>query len=385
MKNNNYDVIIIGAGSVGVPTAFYLGQTGLSVLVLDSHPSIGQGSNKAAIGGIRATHSDRSKAWLCQRSLDIFSTWKDKQGDDIEWKKGGYVYAVYREQDERDLKDILELQHSWGMNIHWLDPKHLLQVVPDLNPVDLRGGTYSPDDGHTSPLLSLYAFYQASQRHQVTFHFNEPVIDLIQDGKRVIGVRTEKGNYYSQYVINAAGAWAQSIAAMANVDLPVVPESHEAAITEPVQIFLDPLVVDIRPWKDTSNFYFYQHSTGQVIFCYSPEPPITGLDTRVTSSFLPTAARRLVNLIPRLKNIRVRRTWRGLYPMTPDGSPLLGFVDETPGLILTAGMCGQGFMLGPGVAELITDLVTDNLDDERSTILRNLSLSRQISTIEMLK
>ncbi len=258
-------------------------------------------------------------------------------------------------------------------------------MVPDLNPVNLRGGTYSPDDGHTSPLLSLYAFYKTAQRHQVTFHFNEPVIDLLHEGKRVIGVRTEKDNYYSQYVINAAGAWAQSIAAMANVDLPVVPESHEAAITEPVQIFLDPLVVDIRPWKDTSNFYFYQHSTGQVIFCYSPEPPITGLDTRVTSSFLPTAARRLVNLIPRLKNIRVRRTWRGLYPMTPDGSPFLGFVDDTPGLILTAGMCGQGFMLGPGVAELITDLVTDNLDDERSTILRNLSLSRQISTIEMLK
>jgi len=56
-----YDVIIAGAGSVGTPTAMYLAQAGLKVLVIEPLPSCGQASNKHAIGGVRATHSDPSK------------------------------------------------------------------------------------------------------------------------------------------------------------------------------------------------------------------------------------------------------------------------------------------------------------------------------------
>ncbi|NMC45376.1 MAG: FAD-binding oxidoreductase [Chloroflexi bacterium] len=381
----HYDVIIIGAGSVGVPSAFFLAKAGLQVLVLDNRPSIGQASNKAAIGGIRATHSDRSKAWLCQRSIQTFSTWKQAYGDDIEWKKGGYVYAVYRDEDERSLKALLEKQKSWQMNIDWLEPADLIKVVPDLNSDALLGGTYSPDDGHASPLLSLVAFYRHAIQHQAIFHFNEAVSGLVREKEKVIGVKTSSQTYHAPWVINAAGAWAAQIGEMANIEIPLIPESHEAGITEPVQTFIDPLVVDIRPTTKTSNFYFYQHATGQVLFCYSPQPPIPGFDTRVTSEFLPIAARRLIDLVPRLRHIRVRRTWRGLYPMTPDGSPYLGLVEEAPGLVLGAGMCGQGFMLGPGIAEILTALITDSLSPKQQEILQNLSLSRQISTIEMLK
>jgi len=64
---------------------------------------------------------------------------------------------------------------------------------------------------------------------------------------------------------------------------------------------------------------------------------------------MPVLARRMIELIPRLRNMLIRRTWRGLYPMTPDGIIILDRVRETDGLYLAVGMCGQGFMLGPGV------------------------------------
>ncbi len=91
-NNSNYDVILIGAGSVGTPAAFSLAEAGVRTLVIDQRPSVGQGSNKAAIGGIRATHSDPAKIRLCLRSIEIFSTWKERYGDDIEWYKGGYLF-----------------------------------------------------------------------------------------------------------------------------------------------------------------------------------------------------------------------------------------------------------------------------------------------------
>lgn len=385
MNHENFDAIIIGAGSVGVPTVFFLAKAGLKVLVLDNKPSLGQASNKAAIGGIRATHSDPSKAWLCQRSLQIFSTWKEEYGDEIEWKKGGYVYAVYRKEDESSLKALLVKQKSWKMNIDWLDANALLDVIPDLNPVDLLGGTFSPDDGHASPLLSLFAFYKHALAHNAKFHFNEAVTGFTKQNGKITGVQTTNGQYSSNIIINAAGAWAGELGKLAGVSIPINPESHEAGITEPIRTFMDPMIVDIRPMGITSNFYFYQHATGQILFCYSPEPPIQGFDTRVTSDFLPTAAQRLLALIPRLQNIRVRRTWRGLYPMTPDGSPFLGSVADTPGMILAAGMCGQGFMLGPGVGELLAASIIGSADKAQKKILQNLSLSRSISQIEMLK
>ena len=94
-----------------------------------------------------------------------------------------------------------------------------------------------------------------------------------------------------------------------------------------------------------------------MIFCLTPDPPIWGEDRRATSAFLPQVAKRLVALMPRLRHLRVRRTWRGVYPMTPDGSPLVGWSDGTQGLLHAAGTCGQGFMLGPGIGSLVARMV----------------------------
>ncbi len=185
--------------------------------------------------------------------------------------------------------------------------------------------------------------------------------------------------------LNAAGAHASEIAQLAGLNVPVRPDSHEAAITEAVAPFLKPMIVDIQPGPGSSNYYFYQHLTGQIIFCITPSPNIWGFDTEETSSFLPMVAKRMVDLMPRLKNIRVRRTWRGLYPMTPDGAPIVGFAKEVEGYLYAVGMCGQGFMLGPGVGELTARLVSGQLLPTDQEILDILSPYRQFAGQELLK
>jgi len=172
---------------------------------------------------------------------------------------------------------------------------------------------------------------------------------------------------------------------MVGIEIPVKPDAHEAGITEAVNHMFDPMVVDIRPRSLSSNFYFYQHPTGKIIFCITPNPQIWGENTLSTSEFLPLAAKRLIEIMPKLKNIRVRRTWRGTYPMTPDGSPILGKVKDLEGYLLAVGMCGQGFMLGPGVGELMANLVTEQLCEIERETLNSLSLYRQFASTEQLK
>jgi sarcosine oxidase, subunit beta len=381
----HYDVIIAGSGSIGTPAAFYLAQAGYHVLVLDEAPSVGQGSNKRAIGGVRATHSDPAKIRLCLRSIDIFRTWQEIYGEDIEWITGGYNFVAYRPEEEQTLKMLLVKQKSLGLNIDWYDKSDLLKIIPDLNPANLIGGTYSPEDGNCSPLLALHAFYAHACQSGATFHYNEPVTGLaIQSGK-IKGVQTTHGKYGADVVINAAGAWARSVGLLAGLDLPVNPDCHEAGITESVAQFLGPMVVDIRPGPGSSNFYFYQHKTGQIIFCITPSPPIWGFDVNETSVFLPQIARRMIDVMPKLQNIRVRRTWRGLYPMTPDGTPIVGWSKEVEGLLNAVGMCGQGFMLGPGIGELLTRIVANRLAPEDGEVLDIMSPYREFKGQEKLK
>lgn len=381
----SFDVIIVGAGSVGAPAALALAEAGLKVLVVDRAPSVGQGSNKRAIGGLRATHSDPAKIRLCLRSLEIFSTWKARHGDDIEWHKGGYSYVAYRPEEERTLKELLVIQKRSGLNIDWHEAASFRRVIPDINPDGLRGGTLSPDDGHASPLLAVHAFYRRARTLGAEFRFNEVVTGLVLSAGRVAGVRTDRGEYAAPVVIDAAGPWGAEVAAMAGIEVAVRPDSHEAAVTEAVARFLEPMVVDIRPVAGSANYYFYQHHTGQVIFCITPSPSLWGMDVRETSSFLPMVAERMVGLIPRLKNLRVRRTWRGLYPMTPDGFPIVGWARELEGFMLAVGMCGQGFMLGPGLGELIARMVQGATDGRDRETLTYLSPYREFKGQEKLK
>jgi len=383
--NRVYDLLIIGAGSVGVPTALYAAEAGLKVLVLEARHAPGQGQHKRAIGGIRATHSEPAKIALSIESLDIFSHFTEETGKQIHWRRGGYFFPAYTDKEEQTLKKVLKVQQAQGLKISWVDAAQVDELVPGMDTTDLHGGTYAPEDGSASPIDSMAAFYLQARESGVEFIFDEHVTEILHENERLVGVRTKKDIYHCRYAINCAGVAASKVAALAGTDLPINPDMHEAGITEPMGHFFDPMVVDIRQGKNSKNIYFYQNEIGQVVFCLTPDPPMLGEDRRSTSEFLPLVARRMVKLLPRLSEVKVRRVWRGLYPNSPDGSP---FIDRDPnvnGFFHAAGMCGQGFMLGPGIGRLMSRWLTDRLTQTDKSVLHQLKLGREYISDEVLK
>jgi sarcosine oxidase subunit beta len=382
--SNKFDVVIIGAGSVGGPLSYFLAKKGFKTLVIDEKASPGQGSNKAAIGGIRATHSSPGKILVGLKSLEIFRNWEKETGDDIEYYEGGYAFVTYREEDKNSLKELVKYQRQFGLEIDFYEKEEILNIIPGLNPEGLLGGTYSPRDGSASPLLAIESFYKHAKKYGAIFKFREKVTGFETDKEKITAVKTANGTYYADIVINCAGGNASEIGKLAGVELPVTPDSHEGGVTEPVERFVNPMIVDIKPEKGSKNFYFYQHKTGQIIFCLTPDPPIWGTDLRETSVFLPMVAKRMIKVMPRLKYIRVRRTWRGVYPMTPDGNPIVGFKGYKNFLQLV-GMCGQGFMLGPGLGYYISEYLEGKTSEEINTILKEFSPYRDFGVQELLK
>ena len=383
--DTSYDLIVIGSGSIGVPATLEFAKRGQSVLAIDSLPSPGQGQDKKAIGGIRATHSDKGKIVVCQRSIEIFSHWKEMYGGDIQWKSNGYSFPAYTEGDETLLKDLMKSQQEYGLNIHWLSPEEYRELNPGINMKGLRGSTYSPEDGSASPLLFINACYFKAVGSGAEFKFNEKVTGFQKKKNKITAVKTNKGTYHSANVLNAAGAYAKEVSQMVGIDTPIDPDSHEAGISDPVKPFMGPMVVDIRKEPGSKNFYFYQNSIGHVVFCLTPDPPIWGIDNRATSTFLPMIARRMIKVMPRLANLKVRRTWRGQYPNTPDGFPIVGKMRELDNFYQAVGMCGQGFMLGPGIAELVYRLITDNCNSDDLAILRSFDPYRDFKGREVFK
>lgn len=379
-----YDFCIIGAGSIGLPLSYYLSKKGVAVVVIDMLASPGRGQNRSAIGGIRATHSDNAKIKICKESIRIISNFKDEHGIEVDWIQGGYLFPVYDEMIERDLKSILDFQKSCGLNIDWVGPKDVGELVPGINSDGLRGGIYSPEDGHASPLKTADAYYLLSCRNGVEFRFREKVTGFDRKGGKIRAVLTDKGDYPVGFVVNCAGAEAREVGGLLGIDLPVYPDSHEGGITEPVKRFFYPMVVDLRKGPTSANYYFYQNAEGQIVFCMTPDPVIPGKDIDCTSQFLPEVSERMLNLLPRLRSIRVRRTWRGLYPMTPDGLPVVGYDVNYDNLFHAVGMCGQGFMIGPGLGKILSEIFIEN-NLEYSDILDELSPYRNFDAEEKLK
>jgi sarcosine oxidase subunit beta len=377
----SYEVIIIGAGSIGVAIAMALGEAGVrEVAVIEQHAAPGQGQNNRAIGGIRAAHTNLGKVITCLESIRVFSEWKELHGEDIGWEKGGYLFPAYDTALADHLKRNVKKIRSIGVDIDWLNTGETAGIADKINTAGLRGTAFSPNDGRASPIRAITSFYRYAVSLGVRFIFKERVKGITVSHQCVRSVISNRGEYFTHWVVNAAGISAHNVGTMVGIQLPVYPSFHVAGKTEPSVRFLKPLVVDLRSDQECDNFYLFQNNRGEFVFTISPKRK-TGVGEAVDFIF----QKRMGLLFSHLKRLRVVRKWGGAYPMTPDGVPIVGAVDAVSGCINAVGMCGQGFMSGPGIGGLVARIITDNLGEKDSRALKSFNMNRQFTGGELLK
>lgn len=214
---------------------------------------------------------------------------------------------------------------------------------------------WSPRDGTCNPRLVAAAFAVAAAKAGVEIVEHAEVVTVERPNRDFV-VKTRDGRSFgAPILVNCAGAWANGIAAQFGEVMPMSIEGPQLAVTEPLPQFVKSMM------SCFGNFYFRQTERGNVVmggFGRNTADIETSLHS-VMPDNIAKLYRRLVELVPKLNGIRIIRTWSGVEGYTPDLLPVIGASRTTPGLIHAFGFSGSGFQLGPGVGEILSELVRD--------------------------
>jgi glycine/D-amino acid oxidase-like deaminating enzyme len=359
-------ITIVGGGAVGCAVAYFLARDGHpDVQVLEMGELAGATSSQAAglVGQVR-TSAERTR--LAMASVAMFSRMDRETGHPVDWRQSGSVRIAITDDRVEEFRQMATVAGSVGLEVEFLGTRRLAELCPTLHTGAVRAALWCPTDGYLQPNSLVTAYAAGARDRGVTLATRTTVIGItVRDGA-VVGLRTDRGDVATELVINAAGPWAGSVAAMAGVDLPVVPVRHEYFVTEPV-----PGWHADQPVLRIPDIRIYARAEGGGILCGGWEPNGLSLDPRgvgpgkplsVTPDWdvLTTFADDFAAFAPGVASTGIRQVFRGFPGFAPDGRFIVGPVPGLRGLVMAAACNAHGVSGSAGLAEHVLESLGPN-------------------------
>ena len=349
------DVVVVGAGVIGASCAVHLARAGLRVTVLDRGNAPGSGSTSRATGGFRAQYATAINVRLSLLARGKLLAFRDDTGVDPGFRPVGYLWLATSAAALAELRAANALQRREGLDdAIMIAPGDLAAINPHVSTDGVLGGAWCPSDGVMRPLEILRGYLETAARLGVTVRWNEPAVAIERDAAgRITAVATPSARYPASLAVNAAGAWAGSLAQLAGVDLPVAPLRRQVAITEPTTVL--PASFPMTFWDD--GFHLRVRDDRILLLQPTPGDPHDPWSLAVEPSWLDAIAAVAPIRVPTLRGIALDRprAWAGLYEMSPDHHAILGWAPGCPNLLLVNGSSGHGVMHAPALGQLVAE------------------------------
>ncbi|HYL26519.1 MAG TPA: glycine oxidase ThiO [Candidatus Nitrosotalea sp.] len=346
------DVIVVGAGLIGLSIGFELAQRGASVRVYDRGEPARAASWAGA--GMLAPYTERigDEALLafCASSLMEYPAFVQRistaSGVDANLHLNGVLYAAFSAAELERLREHAEWLRARGVECEMLDRASALLLEPWLG-ARLVGGLLKRAEGHVDNRRLGRALVAACEASGVTIERNDR-LSVECDARRVLGVGTDRGFIPARAVVNACGAWASQLAGVPQSCVPpVMPvKGQMVALAVPAGL--------VRRATWVPNAYLVPRDDGRLLIGATVEP--TATDERVTAGAINELLSAALAAAPSLGNFTPIESWTGLRPGTPDDLPVLGPA-AVDGYFLATGHYRNGILLAPATARSIADAI----------------------------
>jgi sarcosine oxidase subunit beta len=350
------DVIVIGAGLMGAASAFFLRQRGRSVILLE-RGLVGQQASGASFGNIRRQGRYLPQLPLAHRSRAIWGQMKELLGEDAEFLATGHVRGVYDEAQVAVVEKYANDARGWGLDLELVGRSELRRRFPFFGS-EVICGSYSPTDGHANPRLAAPAFGRAAASAGAQVIENCEVLSIDKDGED-FRVEAKGGRIFrAPSALICAGAWGDKLSAAFGEPVPMKPQGPSMGVTEPMPYGIIP-VVGVSTKVAHEVVYFRQVKRGNIVFGGGLRGPAypDRLRAYVQPENLLRQLRELRRLAPVLQKLQVIRTWSGIEGYVRDELPIMGPSGRVSGLFYAFGFSGHGFQLGPGVGDVMAELI----------------------------
>ncbi len=362
-------VVVVGGGVIGTSIAFHLAEAGVTDVLVLERDELGSGSTCRAAGGVRAQFSDELNIALGARSLDAFTRFRHRPGQEIDLHQVGYLFLLSTEEDVASFERDVALQNRLGVTTRMIDVGEARRLSPLIATDGLLAAAYSPDDGHCTPESVVLGYARAARGFGATLRTGTTVLDIETRSDRVTAVVTDQGTVATGAVVCAAGAWSASVGDMVGVDLPVTPVRRQVMFTEP----MPDLPANVPFTIDFSTSFYFHREGGGLLFGMSDPAQEPGFHLGYSDDWLPRIGAAIEARAPRLLDVGLSPGWAGLYEVTPDHNAIIGQADTPAGFFYATGFSGHGFLQAPAVGEVVRDLY---LDREPFVDIRPLSTRR---------
>ncbi|CAB3795742.1 NAD(P)/FAD-dependent oxidoreductase [Paraburkholderia fynbosensis] len=356
MKRTDTDVVIVGGGFMGVASAFFLRQRGRSVILLE-RGLVGQQASGVNFGNVRRQGRYLPQLPLANRSRDIWGKLPELIGHDAEYLPTGHIRVCYRQEQDDAFEVYAREAAQYGLKLDLYRGAAMRAKFPFLGP-EVRAASHAPIDGHANPRLAAPAFGRAAVRAGAQIEENTEIATVEKDGDTFRATSTDGRVFCAPNLVITAGAWGSRLSEQFGEAVPIAIHGPQMAVTEPVPYGLTPVVGVSSPHLE-EIVYFRQVKRGNIVIGGCARGPAY-LDER-RAKVLPESTLLQVcqaaRVAPALSRLNIIRVWSGVEGYMPDDRPIMGRSGKVDGLYYAFGFCGHGFQLGPGVGDVMAELI----------------------------